>query len=55
MKKISKQKQIALERIEILKRMIKEEPEFAERYKYLIDKIIKKCRLQKIFKDKQHK
>lgn len=40
---------IAKERIEILKRMIKEEPEFANRYKELIDKLIKKYRLQKSF------
>lgn len=38
-------KKIALERIEILKRMIKEKPEFEKRYKELIKRIAKKYRL----------
>jgi len=38
-------KKIALERIEILKKMIKKKPEFASRYKDLIKKIAKKYRL----------
>ena len=48
--KISKQikdqrREIALERIEILKEMIKEKPELEERYKELIKRIAKKYRL----------
>ena len=35
-------KKIALERIEILKRMIKEKPEFEKRYRELIKRIAKK-------------
>jgi RNase P subunit RPR2 len=38
-------REIALERIEILKKMIKEKPEFEERYKELIKRIAKKYRL----------
>jgi RNase P subunit RPR2 len=37
---------IALERIEILKEMIKKKPEFTERYKELIKKIANKYRLK---------
>jgi len=42
-------KNIALERIEILKQMIKKKPEFKERYKKLIKKLKNKYRLQKDF------
>jgi len=42
-------KKIALERIEILNKMIKEKPEFAERYRELIKKIAKKYRIEKDF------
>jgi RNase P subunit RPR2 len=38
-------REIALERIEILKKMIKENSEFEERYKELIKRIAKKYRL----------
>jgi len=38
-------KKIALERIEILKKMIKKKPEFANRYRELIKKIAKKYRI----------
>jgi RNase P subunit RPR2 len=39
-------RKIALERIEILKNMIKKKPEFADRYKELIGKIAKKYRIK---------
>jgi len=39
-------KKIALERIEILKQMMKKKPEFAERYKQLIKKIANKYRIK---------
>jgi RNase P subunit RPR2 len=39
-------KEIALERIEILKQMIEKKPEFAERYRELIKKIANKYRLK---------
>ncbi len=39
-------RRIALERIEILKKMIKKKPEFADRYKELIKKIAKKYRIK---------
>ncbi|MEM5778405.1 MAG: hypothetical protein QXK49_02135 [Candidatus Aenigmatarchaeota archaeon] len=39
-------RKIALERIEILKEMIKKKPEFKERYKELIEKLAKKYRLK---------
>lgn len=42
-------KQIALERIEILKGMIEKKPEFAERYKKLIKRLEEKYRLGKDF------
>jgi len=38
-------KKIALERIEILKKMIKKKPKFANRYRELIKKIAKKYRI----------
>jgi len=38
-------KKIALERIEILKKMIKEKPEFEKRYKELVKRISQKYRL----------
>ena len=38
-------KKIALERVEILKEMMKKKPEFAKRYKELIKKISNKYRL----------
>lgn len=38
-------KKIALERIEILKKMIKKKPAFADRYRELIKKIAKKYRI----------
>ncbi|MCD6476901.1 MAG: hypothetical protein J7K26_01890 [Candidatus Aenigmarchaeota archaeon] len=38
-------KKIAKERIEILEKMIKKYPEFADRYKYLINKIKKKYKV----------
>lgn len=42
---VEKRKEIALERIEILKRMTKERPEFEKRYKQLIKRITQKYRL----------
>ena len=38
-------RKIALERIEILKKMIKEKPEFESRYKELIKRIVEKYRI----------
>ncbi|MFQ6010248.1 MAG: hypothetical protein ACE5J7_03965 [Candidatus Aenigmatarchaeota archaeon] len=40
------QRKIAGERIKILKRMIKQEPDFAPRYRELISKIRKKYRIK---------
>ena len=45
----NQRKKIALERIEILEKMIKKKPEFADRYKQLIKKIAKKYRIRKDF------
>lgn len=42
-------KNIALERIEILKEMIKKKPEFKERYEKLIKKLKSRYRIQKDF------
>jgi len=41
----NQRKKIALERIEILNKMIKKKPEFADRYRELIKKIAKKYRI----------
>jgi hypothetical protein len=49
-KKIKNQRKIiALERIEILEKMIKKKPEFANRYRELIKRIAKKYRIRKDF------
>jgi len=54
-KKIKNQrKKIALERIEILEKMIEKKPEFANRYRQLIKRLKEKYRLQKVFKDKNN-
>lgn len=42
-------KNIALERIEILEKMIEKKPEFAERYRKLIKRLKEKYRLGKDF------
>lgn len=42
----NQRRKIALERIEILKKLIKEKPEFEKRYKELIKRIAKKYRLK---------
>ncbi len=49
LKKREEQVEIAKERIEILKRMINEEPELKERYKELIKRISNKYKLEKSF------
>lgn len=46
LRKREENKRIALERIQILKNMIKKEPDFAERYEQLIKLIEKKYRLR---------
>ena len=43
---IQKRKDIALERIEILKQMIKKKPEFENRYRQLIKRLAEKYRLK---------
>ncbi|NIM47047.1 MAG: hypothetical protein GTN40_02720 [Candidatus Aenigmarchaeota archaeon] len=50
----NQRKKIALERIEILEKMIEKKPEFANRYRQLIKRLKEKYRLQKIFKDKNN-
>jgi len=47
-------KKIALERIEILEKMIEKKPDFANRYRQLIKRLKEKYRLQKVFKDKNN-
>ena len=49
LRKRDENRDIAKERIEILKRMINEEPDFADRYKELIKRISQKYRLEKDF------
>lgn len=43
---IQKRKEIALERIEVLKGMIKKKPEYENRYRELIKRLAKKYRLK---------
>ena len=50
----NQRKKIALERIEILEKMIEKKPEFANRYRQLIKRLKEKYRLQKVFKDKNN-
>ena len=49
LKKREEQREIAKERIDILKKMIEKEPDFADRYRELIKRISSKYRLGKDF------
>ena len=49
LRKREENKEIAKERIAILRKMIEEEPDFADRYKELIKRISQKYRLEKDF------